>query len=367
MKIEWLILISVIFFIPSVARALDKIKPDTFISVGAEYNDNISFEPSGKTEFITTITPGINTQLIANQWYYKIEYRPKFINYQNIKKEAQNHNLNLIGGHKFSNKLLLLINGDIIEDKEETVEEDFSVTKREYLKRNLAGTIKFTITSRLETDIKYQYEDFDIRQEEMWDSKENEIFLDIYYLLSQRLRGIGVYQSRKRDYKNNSSLNLHLLGTGIEYELGPKTKGNLIIKYEKMASEAGTTSEYGKSAAFQSNLTRNFNEKTTFCLTLEQATNFTRSCTDPITVKTAKINISRELNKKANLNLSLSSMHGDWQNSTREDKLQSLNFGLSHQFSRKISCDMNYNSLNRKSNVDNPKRNNLYTVTFTMR
>ncbi len=361
MLTNYLIIITLFLSVPSVAQALEKIKPNTFIAIKAEYNDNIFFKPNPETEFITEIIPGINTRIIANNWLHNIDYRVRFLDYRNIKQKGVRHNLNLTGWHRLSNKLLLSLAGNFIEDKVETIEEDFSVTNREYLKQKFTTAIKFQLKPRLGTNIKYQYEDFDMREEKERDSKENQVFFDTYYLLSERLRVIGVYQYRKKDFKNRHNLKLNRFGMGIQYELSPRIDSKLILEYEEIATERKDPNNF----AYQLNLTRQLNKKTTSYLTFERATNFSRSLINPVEVKTAQINIIRQLNEKTNFNLSASSMHSNWQDTTRKDKLQAITSGLSHQISKKISFNINYNYLNRKSNIfDECVKNNTYTVSI---
>ncbi|MEW6095412.1 MAG: hypothetical protein AB1567_02640 [bacterium] len=361
---NYLVVITLLFFIPSVVHAIEKIKPDIFISLKAEYDDNVFFKLEPKTDFITTIIPGINTMMIAANWLHEIDYRIRFLDYRNIKRKSVNHNLNLIGRHKLANKFLFSIQGNLIEDKQETVEEDFSVTKREYLKQKIATAIRFQLKSRLETDIRYQYEDFNIREEEKGDSKEDEIACDIHYILSDRLKAIGVYQYRKRNYKNRGDLTRDLFGMGLGYELSPRINSKLVIEHETVAQGGKDSNAF----AFQVNFNHQLNEKTTSYLTFAKDTEFSRSLTNSVNVTSAKINIIRELNEKTNLNILASSMHGNWQDNTRKDTLQTIILELSYQLSKDISFNINYNYIYRKSNIfEKCRRNNTYTFTIQVR
>ncbi|MEW6619353.1 MAG: outer membrane beta-barrel protein [bacterium] len=356
-----LLLILVIFISPSGVYALDKAKPDIFITLKTEYNDNIFFETEPKAEFITTIIPGINTKIIAQKWLSEIDYRVKFLDYKDIKQKSVQHNLNLTGWHRFSNKLILSIQGNFIEDKEETLEEDFSVTRREYLKQTFDTTIKFISPKPpLETNIKYQYEDFNFRKKDENDSKENRILFDIYYTLTKRLKTGLVYQDKKRAYKNSSNQNIDSLGVGIKYELSPEINSELIVKLENRKVAGGDSHSF----AFTTNFNRQINQKTSLNLTFGKDTNFTRSVIEPVEVKMAKIGLYRRLNRKTNFNLNFTSMKGNWEDSTREDKLQAISSGLSYQLTKKISFDLNYNATHRKSNIEESRKNNVYTFTI---
>jgi len=364
MRSNYLIIIVLFFPLPSVSQTIDKIKPDLYFSLKTEYNDNIFFEKEPQTEFITTINPGVNIKMIAAKWLEEIDYSVRFLDYRNIKQKKLNHNLNIKGGHKLSNKLFFLIEGNLLENKEETLEEDFSVTKREYLKQKIATSIKFQIKPRLESKIKCQYEDFDVREEEFSDNKEKDVFFDIYYTLSERLKIMGVYQYKKREFKTYKNLNLDLLGIGITYELSPRVNNRLIVKHERRTKD----DEEGHVFAFQANLNREINKKTTLSLLLENATEFTRSMINYVEIKTAKIDISRELNKKTKFFSSIDFKHGYWQDTSRKDKLRLLNSGLSHQMSKDISFTITYNYLDRKSNLfDVGIKNNTYIFSLQWR
>lgn len=358
------LLIALFFSLPSLSYAIDKIKPDLYITLQTEYDDNIFFEKTTQPEFITQIVPGINTKIIAARWFQEIDYNVRFLNYRNIKQKKLTHNLNIKGWHKLSNKSIFSIQGDRIEDKEETIEEDFEVTKREYLKQKIGTTIKFQLKHRLETDIGYQYEDFDIRNENQRDSQEKQLFFDTSYTLSERLKTTGRYQYKKREFKTYQNLSLDLLALGITYELSPRLKSKLMIKHKKKAKDDKNDSAF----AFAVNLNGEMNKKTTLSLTIQKATEFTRSWINYVEIKKAKIEMSRELNKKTNFFSSLDFSQGTWQNTTRRDKLRLLNAGLFHQVSKDISFNINYNYIERKSNVlDEGIKNNIYTFKFQIR
>lgn len=251
--------------------------------------------------------------------------------------------------------------GYFIEDKEETEEENFYVTKQEYLNQRFIATMKFNPKPRFGADVKYHYEDFDFRKENIRDSKGNQILFDIYYILSDRLRAIGGYQYRERDFKNYPTVRLKLLGLGIQYELAPRINSKLILEYEDIARRGR---EYDASA-FLLDISGQLNERTTSYFTFEQATKYTRALINPVKLKIAKVNILRALNEQTNLNLAISSLHGKLQDSNRKDKLQTITLTLSHQISKDISFNVDYNHLNRKSNIfDECIRNNIYSFNI---
>jgi hypothetical protein len=144
-----LFLASCICLVPSFSYAVGNFEFTPSISIGELYDDNIDLtETNQRADWITTLSPGINLNLVSEKNNFSLNYSPSIVRYKNEDhNNTIRHSGALIFNENFTNHFSVSL-GDTLTRSEDPIEQTQGIyglrrTRSIYIRNNSTAGIRY--------------------------------------------------------------------------------------------------------------------------------------------------------------------------------------------------------------------------------
>lgn len=204
-----------------------ELAPTLSIGLSGSYNDNIYLTNTDrKSDFITSITPGLDLSLKSSRTEIVLGYHPGFNYYaSHSDKNNVSHAANAGAILKLSERLTVSVKDTYVKSEQnQDIRTVYAGSLSQNIKREvntLSGDIAYKISDRLTSTLNGSYSDIQTNgsSSSTGDLKSYYGGLSLSYMLSQRTTLSANYKHSIFDYKSNSDTTSDDYTAGIMYKL----------------------------------------------------------------------------------------------------------------------------------------------------
>lgn len=351
-----------------------------YLSVSETYDDNVYATSSDtKYDWLTTITPGVKVQMPFRTHAFSAEYRAAIFNYHNYSSEnVTDHHAAALADFKFAS----VIGFKLSDTYDKGHEPRSSSGTGEIVKydRNKANTaLSYVFADRFKVQAEYTRSNWDFSQEEnkFRNRYEDLIATYLYYRFLPKTSAFVEYDFKNVVFEQKTDGLDNQVFTplvGLTWEISEMTKGTVKAGYLFKNFEAANASNVDTFTA-SAELDQAFTERASVKLVGLRDVNETNvRGTTYFTTTGAFVEYTHKLAFKLSALARGSYGEDDYSNAVgtdpnRHDKTILFGAGLKYQMRDWLEFALNYNHLDRNSNVDYRDLNDnttSFSVNFAM-
>jgi hypothetical protein len=347
--------------------------PTLSIGLTEKYNDNIYLtNENRKSDFITTISPGIDLSYKSMRTELMLGYHPGF-NYYASHSDRNNvsHALNFGALVKFSERLTLSVKDSFIKSEDS---QDIRTVYEGSLQRNikrqinsLSGDLAYKISPRLTSTLSGGYSDTRTSgsSSSTGDLKSYSAGLSLSYLLSERTSINANYRRSEYDYVSNDDSSSDAYTLGISYKLSETMTlaangGVSRTKYDDNTGRSSTGFTGGAS------LTKRF-ERSDFALAYNQGIMPNIENNDTTKTRSLSLRYNRRITELLTGGLNVFySIHESASGRSTDTREAGGGINFSYMLSKAAYIVLDYNYIKHDDKITNLNdyRNHMVMLTF---
>lgn len=355
-------------------RLADGLEFTPTLKVSESYDDNFrAAENDEESSWITTIAPTFTLGAEGRKSAYQLSYTASSDIFHSSQKDNNtDHYLSADAGFEFDARNRLKLNAGY-RDIEETASVDQNVENDMYNTKNVGGVYSFGAqTARAQVDVGANYEELRYTNSNGLNAdKERDttaLRSTFYYRVAPKTRALLEGRWTDYDYSNaagrlRNSENTGLLA-GVTWEATAKTTGTAKFGREKKDFddsrigekstgmwEVGATWEPRSYSRFSLNTRRGFDEGEDNASTIK--------------TQTTSLRWEHDWAERLTSNVSYTRSDREYQDISREDKLDTFGIGLTYEMRRWLDIGIGYKYAENDSDAANESyERNIYALTL---
>lgn len=343
------------------------------LKVSESYDDNFrEVENDEESSWITTIAPTFTLGAEGRKSAYKLSYSAVSDTFHSSKKDNNtDHHLTADAGFEFNDRNRLKLNAGY-HDVEETAGLDQKVENDMFNTKNVGGVYTFGAQSaRAQIDLGANYEELRYTNTGRLNAdKERDttaLKSTFYYRVAPKTKVLLEGRHTDYDYVTNDRLNSENIGllAGVTWEATAKTTGTAKFGREKKDFDDSSISE--KSTGMWE-VGATWEPRTYSRFSLNTRRGFDEGDSGASTIKTQSTTLSWEHDwaERLSSNVSYTRMDQEYQDTNREDQIDTFGIGLTYEMRRWLDIGIGYKYSENDSDAANESyERNIYALSFT--
>ncbi|SFQ41724.1 uncharacterized protein, PEP-CTERM system associated [Geopseudomonas sagittaria] len=343
------------------------------LKVSESYDDNFrEVENNEESSWITTIAPTFTLGAEGRKSAYKLSYSAVSDTFHSSQKDNNtDHHLTADAGMEFNDRNRLKLNAGY-HDVEETAGLDQKVENDMFNTKNVGGVYTFGAQSaRAQIDLGANYEELRYTNTGRLNAdKERDttaLKSTFYYRVAPKTKVLLEGRHTDYDYVSNDRLNSTNIGllTGVTWEATAKTTGTAKFGREKKDFDDSSISE--KSTGMWE-VGATWEPRTYSRFSLNTRRGFDEGDSGASTIKTQSTTLSwnHDWAERLSSNVSYTRMDQEYQDTNREDQIDTFGIGLTYEMRRWLDVGLGYKYSENDSDAANESyERNIYALSFT--